>query len=136
METDPPNWPAARAAIEHRAVALNRQQPRRKLSDCVTAALAEDSALWRAYRQAIGAGEPEEFRRWNERRPDTPKEQAWQRIDAVARSLVAVSAEPLTLRSAVIKTVQTRPDLFRAMQVASDEVTPSRRRAKTVRGLR
>jgi len=41
------------------------------------AALEADPALWRAYREAVGwRGEPEEFRRWHERRPDTPKERA------------------------------------------------------------
>ncbi len=61
-------------------------------------------------------GEPPEFQAYNRLVRDTPKERAWEQIEIAARSLVAHSQTPMTLRDAVIMVVVTRPRMGQEQQ--------------------
>lgn len=100
--------------LEHKALSLRARNPWLHLADACTLALQRQPACWRVYRAAMRAGLPSEFQRG--RRPraiPTPKDRAWQRIEMLARTLVAASTEPLTLRNAVMDVVRANPDLYR-----------------------
>jgi hypothetical protein len=54
-----------------------------------------------------------EFQRPHRRRAiPTPKDRAWDQIEMLARTLVAASREPLTLRNAVASVVTANPALY------------------------
>jgi hypothetical protein len=108
-----------RRLIEHGALALREQHPELHLADCCHRVLVQRPVFWRTYRAAIQAGLPSEFLRARRRRAvPTPKDRAWDQIEMLARTLVAASAEPLTLRNAVGRVVEANPDLYRRYAAA------------------
>ncbi len=108
-----------RPLVEHSALALRQLHPELHLAECCQRVLQQHPVLWRTYRAAIRAGLPSEFLRARRRRAiPTPKDRAWDQIEMLARTLVAASAEPLTLRSAVGRVVEANPDLYRRYAAA------------------
>jgi hypothetical protein len=107
-------YPAVKSAIEEEALELARQQPTLHLADACLCVLTANPEYWQVYRAAIGAGLPSEFQRaLRSRAVPTPKDRAWNQIETLARTLVAASAEPMTLRSAVERVVEANPELYR-----------------------
>jgi hypothetical protein len=118
------SWTPIKHLIEARALVYQETTPirtsgprkgkRAHLGDEVMPqVLAQSPALWVLYQQAIAAGLPSEFQK--PRRPPatpTPKDQAWARIEALARAMVATSPTPLTLRQATARVVAADPSLY------------------------
>ena len=99
--------------IERNALALHLRNPWLHLADCCQRVLQQHPAFWRTYRVAMRAGLPSEFLRVRRRRASiVPKDHAWEQIEMLARTLVAASTEPLTLRNAVGRVVEANPGLY------------------------
>jgi hypothetical protein len=83
------------------------------LADASAQVLRLSPSLWLLYQEAIAAGHPSEFQR-PKRQPTrpTPADRVWFAIERLARTLVAASAEPMTLRTAVVRVVELRPELL------------------------
>jgi hypothetical protein len=77
--------------------------------------------LWRVYRAGIAAGYASEFQKPKAIR--TERERHWQRLEQAARRLVATSAEPMTLREAVLELLKT-PEGRRLYQRYASSPTP------------
>lgn len=100
-------------SLETAALALRARRPWLPLAECCSRVLRERSIAWRVYREAMKAGCASEFQR-AKRRPSrfTATDRAWFAIERLARTLVAASSDPLTLRSAVVRVVEADPDLY------------------------
>jgi hypothetical protein len=101
--------------IEEEALALKARNPWLHLADACTAVHRRRPLYWRIYRAAMAPDVrcPSEFQR--ARRPPgrlKPKHRAWNVIEDLARTLVAASREPLTLRDAVGHVVRANPRLY------------------------
>jgi hypothetical protein len=105
---------------ESKALALRDATPLDKkgkhilhLADASTQVLQSSPSLWLLYRQAIAAGHVSEFQR--PKRPPSrpsPADRVYVEIEGIARRLVALSSEPMTLRSAVARVVELQPELL------------------------
>lgn len=100
--------------LEMTALDYHQRNPWLHLADACTLALRAKPHLWTVYREAMRAGLPSEFQK-AKRRPAvwTARDRHWQAIEDLARTLVAASREPLTLRNAVVAVVQANPALYR-----------------------
>jgi hypothetical protein len=108
-----------RIVLEHYALALKQRDPQVHLATACQLALEQHPIVWRVYRAGIRAGLPSEFLRPRRRRAiPTPKDRAWDLIETLARTLVAASETPLTLREAVGRVVEANPDLYRQYATA------------------
>ena len=105
---------------ESRALALRDATPIDKkgkhilhLADASALVLRSSPSLWLLYREAIRSGLPSEFQR-PKRQPTRPTlaHRAWFEIEHLARTLVAASTDPVTLRTAVMKVVEADPSLY------------------------
>lgn len=67
--------------------------------------LRSSPALWRVYQAGVARGYAAEFQK--PRPIGTERERHWQRLEQAARRLVATSAEPMTLREAVLELLKT-----------------------------
>lgn len=116
-------WLVPKQLMESEALALQHATPilqtgPRKgkralhLADASTQVLQSSPSLWPLYQRAIAAGHPSEFMR-PKRRPASPTaaDRVWFEIERLARTLVASSPTPITLRSAVVKVVSADPTL-------------------------
>jgi hypothetical protein len=107
------DYESVKRLIESHALALRAERPGVHLADACTEVLRANPSLWMLYQQGIRDGMPSEFQRGRRRRAiPTPKDQAWQVIEDLARTLVAASTEPITLRNAVGRVVEVNPDLY------------------------
>jgi hypothetical protein len=108
------------AARDLRALAPRdpRGRPTVHLADACADALRQHPEWWPIYQAGIRAGLPPEFQQAR-RRPRSPKAEAWQTIEVLARTLVVASIEPLTLHNAVARVVEAMPSLFEAYQRSS-----------------
>lgn len=120
------SWMPIKRFIEARALAYQDTTPirtsgprkdkgkRAHLGDEVMPRVLEQHpALWLIYRKAIAAGHPSEFQKPKPPSASpSPKEQAWSRIERLARAMVATSPTPLTLRHAVARVVSAEPSLY------------------------
>lgn len=103
----------AKPLIERAALALQTRNPWLHLADACTLALQRHQHLWVVYRAAMLAGLPSEFQRPKRRRAvPTPKDEAWQVIESLGRTVVAASPSPITLRTAVGRVVEADPTLY------------------------
>ena len=83
------------------------------LADASTRVLQSEPAIWSLYQRAIAAGHPSEFQR--AKRPlscPSSGDRVWFEIERIARRLVALSSEPITLRAAVARVVELQPKLL------------------------
>jgi hypothetical protein len=109
----------AKRLIEAQALALRGAQPGLHPDDACAEALRANPSLWLLYQQGIRAGMAPTFVRQKRRHViPTPRERAWQVIENLARTLVASSETPVTLRQAVMRVVEAQPDLYRAYATA------------------
>jgi hypothetical protein len=99
-------------SLEAASLVLKQRRPWLHLAECCSRVLRAKPLEWRVYREAMKAGCASEFQR-PKRLPSRPTsvDRVWFDIEAMARMLVATSAEPLTLRAAVVRLVEVRPDL-------------------------
>ena len=124
------------ALLRQKATPLLTRGPRKgkpalHLADASTQVLQEHPALWVIYQRAIAAGLPSEFQR-PKRRPATPTavDRVWWEIERLARTVVASSVEPITLRSAVIKVVTADPTLRDRYAAALQRVRRAKARSR------
>lgn len=123
-------WRAPKALLESEALRrrdatpiLTRGQRKGKralhLADASTQVLQSEPALWSLYQRAIAAGLPSEFQR-PRRRPSSPTaaDRVWFEVERLARTLVASSPTPITLRTAVVKVVHADPSWLDRYQAA------------------
>lgn len=103
-------WPLVRRTIERRAMRLKRATGM-KLPLAATRVMERDPALFRIYQRAMLAGHAPEFVRPKAVR-DTPREQAWQKIERAGRRLVAESERPMTLWEAGQQVVRRPPSSY------------------------
>lgn len=90
-------WRVAKRQIEKRALARRARNSQLHLADAVRAMLLASPRLWKAYRQAIGAGERQEFLSLQpHHRTKEPV------LLSEARAMVAHSRRPITLRDATL----------------------------------
>lgn len=124
--------------IENEALALKDRNPYLHLADACTEVLRRRPAYWRVYRAAMAPSValPSEFQRAKPKPPVLrSQDRAWQVIEDLARTLVAASTEPLTLRNAVARVVEANPALYRRYANARDAARRRRRtRARPRRG--
>jgi hypothetical protein len=102
-------WMIARRTLERRTLQLRQRVGHAGVAASLV--LKRDPALFRIYQQAMRAGYPPEFQR-PKPKPTTRRQRAWHRIEQAARSVVARTAEPMTLRDAVIGVVRQHPSWY------------------------
>lgn len=109
----PTAYAVTKRLMEDDALNLQQRNPYLHLADCCTKALQRHPAWWPVYRAAMRADLPSEFQH-AKRKPSRPTatDRAWFVIERLARTLVAASSDPLTLRSAVVRVVEADPDLY------------------------
>lgn len=120
-------------ALETRCWNEKMRRPYRHAGEVAQTTLASRPLYWRIYRAGIAAGLPSEYQRHVRRQPRTPRQRAWAALEQVARTHVAQSDTPLTLRSAVLAVLQTPEGqaLYRAYRATPvDRRPPLRTSAK------
>lgn len=95
----------AKRTLEDDITAWKRREPWLHAATMATRLIERSPVLWRVYQAGIAAGLPSEFQ--TARRVRSERDRRWQRIETAARTRVARSRYPLTLRSAVIAVVST-----------------------------
>jgi hypothetical protein len=133
----PEEWQPVKTWMESNALLLRDAAPlltrgKRKgkhalhLADASTRVLESSSAIWLVYREAVGRyAMPSEFQRPKSppARP-SPVDRMWFEIERLARTLVAASPYPMTLRTAVARVVEVQPELLERYR---DAIRRSRR---------
>ena len=117
--------------IEREALTLKQHRSWLHLAECCQRVLQRKPTAWRVYREAMKAGCASEFQA-PKRPPSRPTsvDRVWFQVERLARTLVAASSEPLTLRNAVVRLVDAQPALVaRYAQAIRRE-----RRARTAGG--
>jgi hypothetical protein len=116
--------------IEREALSLRQQHPELHLAECCQRVIERRPFYWRVYREAMKARCASEFQK-AKRPPSRPTsvDRVWFDIERLARTLVAASSEPLTLRNAVVRLVDAQPELLARYAAAIRR----KRRARTSR---
>jgi hypothetical protein len=90
--------------LESTAWNVKLRTPYRHAAEVCRSVLQSAPHRWAIYRAGIAAGLPSEF----QRRPrQTPRAQAWRRLERLGRAYVAQSTEPMTLHDGVLKALET-----------------------------